>query len=122
MNRPYRIARCFPGRFMNRPYGFHDSDDAVNMIWHQNKLVDFNVWITPWQMVPIKPDHFADFIRLNFTFYHLTKQMLFLMSANCNEICSRLRIIVSGQPDRSPVMDFRVVGHIVRANGERPDI
>ena len=92
----------------NRPYGIGDGgvfyhDDPVNVIWHHNEGIGFDIRKSVSQFVPPLVDHSSHIIQLHFPVFDFTKQMFSVVRADGDEIRAVLGIIVFVQSNGTAV-------------------
>jgi hypothetical protein len=90
---------------MLRPYmAIHDEDNAVNMIGHQRKRIQFNVGEMCGQCVPTFLDNPPRIIQVHFSICHIAEQAFAAVRNDGDEIRPGLRLIISAQTDGPAVM------------------
>ena len=86
-----------------RPVYFNNS---MNMIWHYNERIQFNLWEMLWGIIPAFLHNLTSLIQLHLPIHHLTKQFLTLPCNHGDEIRTRLGVVISLQADGSPPVTF----------------
>ena len=85
------------GGFQTRPYGVPEDDETVYMVWHDDKRVQSDVRIMVRQIVPTFVDDPPCVIKRHLPVQDVAKQALPVVSADGDEICSRLAVVVAAQ-------------------------
>jgi hypothetical protein len=93
-----------------RPY-LDDFQDAVQVLRHHNERVQSYFRPDALRGVPFRLHDISQRVAVHLSLDHLTEQQLSPMRADCHEIRSRARIIVSWQSNRTPMVHFRIVFH-----------
>ena len=88
-------------------------DDAVNMIWHYNKFVQFNIISYFYCIFPMIVCNFPILIHYHYPIFNMPKYTCPVMATNGYEIQSRLCIIISFQTNTAAVMFGRVIAYVL---------
>jgi hypothetical protein len=103
------IAAIDPGWV---PHGcIVQNQNPVNMIWHDNKLIQGQIQKMARQGLPDRSHPLPQFIQPHFPIHHLSKPTDPIACTNGNEIGSWGGIIVSFEANRSSMVNIRVVLH-----------
>ena len=94
---------------MNRPYGFRDRNDPMDMVRHHYERVGFHPGIMVRQFVPYHLNHPPRVVQPHFPVYDFAEQAYPFMGADGDEIRTGLRIIVSAQTDGPAIVALRGV-------------
>ena len=97
----FQTRRYRRGGFQTRPY---NDDNSVNMIWHNNKCIQFHIRVMIWQIIPNAVHDSPCIVQSHFPSHHLAEQARTVMRANGDKIRPDLRIIVSLDADAAAVV------------------
>lgn len=107
----------------NRPYGIGDGgvfyhDDPVNVIWHHNEGIGFDIRKSVSQFVPPPINHAPDIIQPHVSVFDFTKQVFSVPCAHRYKIRTVFGIIMPLQSDGA-AMSF-VFGFMQRIHKKIP--
>lgn len=107
----------------NHPYGIGDGDvfydnDTVNVIWHNDECIGFDIGKSVSQFMPPLIDHAPHVIQPHVSVFDFTKQVFSVLCAHRHKICAVLGVIISAQSDGT-TMSF-VFGFMQRIHKKIP--
>ena len=85
------------GRFVNRPYGFIDHDDAVNMVRHDHEGIQGDAGVMRRQGLPYPMQHPPGVVQVHAPIGEDAEPGRAPVRADGDEIGARLPVIVFGQ-------------------------
>src|SRR4030042_2982041 len=99
------------GTLQRAPTNAIDYQYSMKMIRHDNKCIDPDTrsYLSPCE--PFGPDDFSDRVQSHNSIRNFAQQAILIVNAQSDEIRAHLRIIVSRQTDRPPVMFVWIKPH-----------
>ncbi len=89
---------------MNCPYRFIYPQYPVKVIRHDNRRVQFDLWVSTRKGFPDLPNGFSCGSKTYIAFGDYSEERFSLAGHQRHKICSRLGIVVFWQSDRPAVM------------------
>src|SRR5882724_1510196 len=94
-------------------------DDAMHVVWHHHKRVDFDTREPRWNIVPQRGEHVSRFVKTHAPVDDIAKQTGLVLRANRDEIGSGLRVIVPLQA-KGTTASGRLAYHNTCSNRRSP--
>ena len=87
------------GAHKERPYVSDQVDETVNMVWHDHKRAELNIWKTPGQIFPFSRDHASNLVQPHLVLLTVAEEAKPVLDHDCHEISAAKTVIVPFQTD-----------------------
>lgn len=77
------------------------NQNPMHMVWHHDKSIQFRIREVQRNLIPAAGDHLPSVVKPHLAVSNLPESTPAAHGAYCHEICSRLRVIESGQTQRA---------------------
>ncbi len=77
------------------PYGIRNQNDAVDVIGHDDKCIQFCVQEMNRDFIPARLHDTAELVLAHFPRHHLAEQVFVVEGADGDEICTGLGVVIS---------------------------